>query len=108
MARVQDVPKHHAPSAQAKGEGVLKELASALAKAQAMMKPALKDSTNPHFKSKYADLTSIWEACRDALTKNGLSVAQVTEFDGELCFIRTILLLVSSSTPPYQALVPCI
>ncbi len=70
----------------------MKELASALAKAQAMMKPALKDSTNPHFKSKYADLTSIWEACRDALTKNGLSVAQVTEFDGDLCWIKTILL----------------
>lgn len=56
------------------------------------MKPALKDSTNPHFKSKYADLTSVWEACRDALTKNGLSVAQVTEFEGEQCWIRTILL----------------
>lgn len=70
----------------------MKELATALAKAQAMMKPALKDSTNPHFKSKYADLTSIWEACRDALTKNGLSVAQVTEFDGDLCWIKTILL----------------
>lgn len=70
----------------------MKELATALAKAQAAMKPALKDSTNPHFKSKYADLTSVWEACRDALTKNGLSVAQVTEFDGEQTWIRTILL----------------
>jgi len=70
----------------------MKDLAAALAKAQAAMKPALKDSTNPHFKSKYADLTSVWEACRDALTKNGLSVAQVTEFDGELTWIRTILL----------------
>lgn len=57
-----------------------------------MMKPALKDSTNPHFKSKYADLTSVWEACRDALTKNGLSVSQVTDFEGEATFIRTILL----------------
>lgn len=73
-------------------EANLKELATALAKAQAAMKPALKDSTNPHFKSKYADLTSVWEACRDALTKNGLSVAQVTEFDGEQTWIRTILL----------------
>lgn len=70
----------------------MKELASALAKAQAAMKPALKDSTNPHFKSKYADLTSVWEACREALTKNGLSVAQVTEFDGDVTWIRTILM----------------
>lgn len=69
-----------------------KELATALAKAQAAMKPALKDSTNPHFKSKYADLTSVWEACRDALTKNGLSVVQATEFEGDAVWIKTILL----------------
>ncbi len=70
----------------------MKELATALAKAQAAMKPALKDSTNPHFKSKYADLTSVWEACRDALTKNGLSVVQTTEFDGDAVWIETLLL----------------
>jgi hypothetical protein len=70
----------------------MKELATALAKAQAAMKPAVKDSTNPHFKSKYADLTSVWEACRDALTKNGLSVVQATEFDGDLVWIETHLL----------------
>ena len=70
----------------------MKELASALAKAQGMMKAAIKDSTNPHFKSKYADLTSVWEACRDALTKNGLSVVQSTDFDGDTVWIETILL----------------
>lgn len=70
----------------------MKDLAAALAKAQAAMKPALKDSTNPHFKSKYADLTSVWEACRDALTKNGLSVVQTTEFDGDNVWIETMLL----------------
>lgn len=51
-------------------------LAAALAKAQALVKGALKDAQNPHFKSKYADLASIWEACREALTSNGLSVVQ--------------------------------
>lgn len=70
----------------------MKELASAMAKAQQAMKPAMKDSTNPHFKSKYADLTSVWEACRDALTKNGLSVIQSTDFDGESVWIKTILM----------------
>jgi hypothetical protein len=54
----------------------INELATALAKAQAVMAGAKKDSTNPHFKSAYADLASIWDACRKALTDNGLSVAQ--------------------------------
>lgn len=52
------------------------ELAKALAKAQAMIKNAAKDSTNPHFKSQYADLASCWEAARVPLSSNGLSVAQ--------------------------------
>lgn len=52
-------------------------LAAALAKAQAEIRPAAKDSTNPHFKSRYADLAAIWEACRKPLTSNGLSVVQM-------------------------------
>lgn len=54
----------------------LDKLAPALAKAQAAMGVALKDSTNPHFRSKYADLTSIITASRDALADNGLAVVQ--------------------------------
>lgn len=52
------------------------KLAEALAKAQGMMKPATKDSKNPHFNSKYADLASVMEACREPLSKNGLAVLQ--------------------------------
>src|SRR3990172_7771323 len=54
----------------------INELATALSKVQARIRGASKDSTNPFFKSKYADLTSVWEACRDLLTVNGLSVVQ--------------------------------
>ncbi len=54
------------------------KLADALAKAQAIMKPALKEAENPFFKSRYADLASVWDAIREPLTKNGLSVVQVT------------------------------
>jgi hypothetical protein len=53
------------------------KIAEALTKAQAAMKPALKDSRNPHFNSKYADLTSVWDAIRTPLTDNGLSVLQL-------------------------------
>lgn len=52
------------------------DLAAALAKAQAEIEGAKKDSQNPFFKSKYADLESVWDSCRVAITKNGLSVAQ--------------------------------
>lgn len=51
-------------------------IALALAKAQGAIKGALKDSTNPHFKSSYADLASVWAACRDPLSANELSVVQ--------------------------------
>jgi hypothetical protein len=52
------------------------ELAAALSKAQAAMKGALADSTNPHFKSRYADLESVRAACLPALAANGIAVFQ--------------------------------
>jgi hypothetical protein len=54
-------------------------LAAALAKAQSSITGAVKDSANPFFKSKYADLESVWAACRKPLTENGLSVIQTTQ-----------------------------
>ena len=54
-------------------------LAAALAKAQGQMKGALKDSANPFFKSKYADLASVVEAIRAAFSANGLSYIQTVE-----------------------------
>ncbi len=53
------------------------KLADALCKAQASMKPAKKDAENPFFKSNYADLASVWEAVKEPLSTNGLSVAQM-------------------------------
>lgn len=54
-------------------------LAAALSKAQADITGALKDSSNPFFKSKYADLSSCWDACRKQLAANNLAVIQTTE-----------------------------
>lgn len=59
----------------------MKELYSAFIKAQKEIKTALKDSKNPHFKSTYADLESVWDACRDALHKHGLGIMQLTDID---------------------------
>lgn len=52
------------------------KLAVALSKAQAIIESAVKDSANPFFKSKYADLASVWAAIRKPLTDNGLSIIQ--------------------------------
>jgi ERF superfamily len=75
------------------------ELAAALAKAQGMMRAASKDSTNPHFKSKFADLASVWEAIREPLSTNGLAVVQLpsTEPNGGAT-ITTVLLHTSGQS----------
>lgn len=61
-----------------KSDGI-NELATALSKAQGEIKGALKDQSNPYFKSKYADLGSVVEAIRAPLAKYGLSYTQLTE-----------------------------
>lgn len=72
------------------------ELAKALCKTQSIMDTAKKDSTNPHFNSKYADIASCWEACRKPLTDNGLSVSQYPETDGTGKITLTTVLLHNS------------
>lgn len=54
----------------------MKNIASALVKAQRQFGPALKTSTNPHFRSKYADLSACIEAVIDALNDNGIFLLQ--------------------------------
>jgi hypothetical protein len=66
-------------------------LFDALAKAQGEIRNAAKDSQNPHFKSKYADLASVSDACRAALSKNGIAVVQVPHNDGRDIAVTTIL-----------------
>lgn len=52
-------------------------LTAALSKAQAEMQKAKKNADNPFLKSKYADLTSVIEASRDALSRNELAILQI-------------------------------
>lgn len=68
------------------------QLCVALSLTQSQMRGAVKDSENPFYKSKYADLQSIWEAIRDPLTKNGLSISQLTDTNGAELYLETILL----------------
>lgn len=54
----------------------MKNIATALVKAQKQFGPALKTSTNPHFRSRYADLSACVEAVIDALNANGIYLLQ--------------------------------
>jgi hypothetical protein len=66
-------------------------IAAALAAAQAAMGRAAKSANNLHFKSKYADLASVMDACMPALNANGIAVTQpVKREDGEIV-LYTIL-----------------
>lgn len=66
-------------------------LFKALSAAQKVMTGALKDAANPFFKSKYADLSSVWDACRAPLADNGLSILQPVSADGDKVTVSTIL-----------------
>jgi hypothetical protein len=54
----------------------MKNIATALVKAQKDFAPALKDSNNPFFKTKYADLSACVKAVIDALNNNGIALVQ--------------------------------
>ena len=69
----------------------IKELATALAKAQGQIESAKKDSENPFFKNKYADLSSVWDACRKQLSDNGLSVVQTLQPSERVTVVTTLL-----------------
>lgn len=70
----------------------LGKLGEALAKAQGSMGMAKKDSLNPHYKSSYADLASVWEAIREPLATNGLSILQQASTDKQGVTVVTTLL----------------
>ena len=69
----------------------LNELAGALAKAQGEMSNAILNKTNPHFKSKYADLAAIRDAVAPTLAKNGIALLQVIDGDENGPYLTTRL-----------------
>lgn len=67
------------------------DLAGALAKAQGAIKGAAKGKENPFYKSSYADLACVMDACRDALSKNSIAVIQSTQYDATDKWVETVL-----------------
>ena len=72
------------------GSETIGELALALSSLQTAMKPAAENSVNPHFKSKYADLASCWDAVRPHL--KCLSITQSVASSGKTVEITTLLI----------------
>ena len=70
----------------------MKQIATALVKAQKEFGPALKTSTNPHFRSKYADLAACVEAVIDALNNNGIYLMQMTHETPDGAMAETVFL----------------
>ena len=56
----------------------IEKLAAALAVAQGKIEGSRKDAANPFFKNQYSTLSSVWEACREQLSANGLSIVQTS------------------------------
>jgi hypothetical protein len=76
----------------------MQKIATALVKAQKAFGPALKTSTNPHFKSKYADLAACVEAVIDALNENGIALIQQSHECADGVIVETLFIHESGET----------
>ena len=68
------------------------DLFSALIKAQSEMGSAVKDSKNPHFRSRYASLAAVIDAVIPVLNANGVGVLQLPSIEGSEVRLTTILM----------------
>lgn len=75
-----------------KKSDTISELAKALTKAQTSYNSLIKDSNNPFFKSKYADLAACIECVREPLASNGLAIIQSTDYENGVTFVETTLI----------------
>jgi hypothetical protein len=70
----------------------MKNIATALVKAQQAFGPALKSSTNPHFRSRYADLSACVEAVIEGLNGAGIALVQRTSEDTTGVTVETVFI----------------
>lgn len=84
------------------------QIAAALAKAQAELRPAAKNGENPHLKNRYSDIAAVYEAIRDVLPHHGLAVAQMMlpRDDGK-AHVRTLLMHTSGQWLAGECVMPC-
>lgn len=69
----------------------IKEIATALAKAQGEIENATKGAVNPHFRSKYADLAEVLNTVRPTLARHGISVMQMPSYEDGMVTVETLI-----------------
>lgn len=84
----------------------MKNIYAALINCQKTLKRAEKDGTNPHFKSRYSTLESVWTACQDSLIENGLAVIQSCKNTDFGYFLSTTI--IHSSGESIESQVPMV
>ena len=70
----------------------ISNISAAMAKAFAKIENAEKNKSNPHFKSKFADLGSVIDAIKPALIENGLWFSQVSYDLDNHAAIETVII----------------
>lgn len=73
-------------------ESPMKQIATAFLEAKRNFAPALKDKSNPAFKSKYADLSTCLDAVNEALLASSIVLYQETFEDPTGVTVETVLL----------------
>lgn len=91
-----------------KTSDTINDLAAALSAAQAHMGPAIKGAKNPHFRSNYADLSSVVEAIRGPFTSNGLSWVQSPSVDPAAGLVTVTTRILHSSGQWVEAAVSAV
>lgn len=88
-------------------ENGIARIATALNKAQTIMGGAKKDKKNPFFNSRYADLSSVFDAVREPFASNGLSITQTMDVtENGLTVLKTRLMHVSGEFIDSKMIVP--
>jgi hypothetical protein len=88
-------------------ENKMSKLATALCKAQGIMGGAKKDKNNPFYKSKYADLASVFDVIKDPFADNGLAISQTMDvLENGRTVLKTILLHASGEFLESRMILP--
>lgn len=70
----------------------MKELFNSFIKAQSEIKGAIKDSTNPHFRSSYANIESVIESLKEPLKKHSLAFLQPVYSENDRWYLKTLII----------------
>jgi hypothetical protein len=84
------------------------ELYAALAAVQGEVENATKGSSNPHFKSKYADLAEILNTVRPVCAKHGIAILQSTAFDAETTTVSVATVLAHQGGGSISSIAACV